>query len=414
MRVAIAGYGVEGRASYKYWQSLGDELTIVDERDKIDDLPSGAATILGMGAFDNLKGFDMVIRTASLRPNRIYTDGRKWSSTREFFDKCPAPIIGVTGTKGKGTTCSLIANILRAAGKTVHLVGNIGVPALEVLPAVKPTDIVVFELSSFQLWDLDVSPHTAVVLPIEPDHLDVHMSFEEYVAAKTHIARHQTMLDEIIYYEHNQYSKQIADMSIAPIRRKYPFDIGSLANSLRIPGEHNIENASAAIAAAASYVSDIAKIKQGLAAFDGLPHRLKFVREVEGVRYFDDSYSSAPSATIAAMRSFTQPQIILLGGYDKGIEYDDLARELAASSVKKAFVYGQTRHKIEAAFVAENISSDKYVVVDSQDFDEIVTLAVREASSGDVVVLSPACASFDMFDNFTRRGEAFIRIVEAL
>lgn len=414
MKVAIAGYGIEGKASFKYWQSLGAELTIVDEREVIDDLPSGVPAILGIGVFEKLQGFDLVVRTASLRPDRIYTDGQKWSATNEFFAKCPAPIIGVTGTKGKGTTCSLIASILRASGKTVHLVGNIGTPALEALPDIKPDDVVVYELSSFQLWDLELSPHTAVILPIEPDHLDVHMSLDEYVDAKSNIARHQTVKDEVIYHGSNQYSVRIANASVAAIRRKYPFDIGSLASSLRIPGEHNRENASAAIAAVALYVSDIEVIKKGLAAFDGLPHRLKFVREVAGVRYFDDSYSSAPAASIAAIRALKEPQIVLLGGYDKGADFSALANELRDSSVKKAVVYGQTRMKIAEALAKAGVGEERYQIVNSQDFDEIVTGAASQAGQGDVVVLSPGCASFDMFNNFTHRGEEFIRIVEAL
>ncbi|NCU38975.1 UDP-N-acetylmuramoyl-L-alanine--D-glutamate ligase, partial [Candidatus Saccharibacteria bacterium] len=155
-------------------------------------------------------------------------------------------------------------------------------------------------------------------------------------------------------------------------------------------------------------------IEQGLATFEGLPHRLKFIREVNGVRYFDDSYSSAPSAAIAAIRAHDSPQIILLGGKDNGVEFEDLARELAHSSVKKAIIYGQARAKIAAVFAAENVPPEKYSVVDTQDFNELVALSVRQAEAGDIVVLSPACASFDMFKNFTQRGETFIRIVEAL
>lgn len=408
MRVAIAGYGMEGRASLKYWQGLGDDITIVDESDSIADLPSGVPTILGIGAFDRLGGFDMVIRTASLRPDRIYTDGKKWSATNEFFAKSPAPIIGVTGTKGKGTTCSLIASILRAGGKTVHLVGNIGKPALEVLPRISPTDIVVYELSSFQLWDLESSPHTAVILPIELDHLDVHMSLDEYVDAKAQIARHQTVKDEIVYHESNQYSLQIANKSIASIRRKYPFDIGALANSLRIPGQHNRENASAAIAAVASYVSDIGAIKNGLAAFDGLPHRLKLVAEKGGVKFYDDSISTTPGSAIAAMASFDAPKAIILGGSDKGTSYDEVISKCAETSTK-VVTLGQTGGVINQLCESRGVEARE-----AGDMDQAVRKAYELVGQGGIVILSPASASFDMFANYADRGDKFTAAAQAL
>lgn len=430
MKVAIAGYGIEGKVNFSYWSNLGAEITIADERDTVDDLPKNTPTILGEGAFEKLDGFELVVRTASLRPDKIRTNGKVWSATNEFFAKCPAPIIGVTGTKGKGTTCSLIASILQSAGRTVHLVGNIGVPALGMLTTIEPTDMVVFELSSFQLWDIEKSPQTAVILKIEPDHMDVHRDVDEYVTAKAQITRYMSSDQNVYYHPTYEYSKLVAMMYGASAKRYDLPDDGAVfvrdgvfmigdkticgTDVMQIPGEHNIENACAAISAVYEYTQDEAAIERGLASFTGLPHRLKFIHEVEGVRYFDDSYSSAPSAAIAAIRAHSEPQIILLGGYDKGAQFGDLARELASSSVKKAIIYGQTRHKIAAALAAENVANDRYVVVDSQDFDEIVSLSVREADAGDVVVLSPACASFDMFKNFTQRGEAFIRIVEAL
>jgi len=185
--------------------------------------------------------------------------------------------------------------------------------------------------------------------------------------------------------------------------------------AMQIPGEHNIENACAAISASLEYTQDFQAIEQGLRNFDGLPHRLKFIREVNGVRYFDDSYSSAPAAAIAAVRAHTEPQILLLGGYDKGASYEELAREVKNSSVKHVVIYGQTRQAIRDALVGVGMDDTTgFSVLESTNFEEIVHFAVAKAKAGDVVVLSPACASFDMFTNFTERGEKFITIVEGL
>ncbi len=432
MKIAIAGYGAEGKANYTYWNTLENSLTIVDEREELVDIPKDAATILGEGAFSKLADFDLVVRTASLRPDKIVTNGKVWSSTNEFFAKCPAPIIGVTGTKGKGTTCSLISSILRAAGKTVHLVGNIGVPALGELEKIEPTDIVVFELSSFQLWDIQKSPQTAVILKIEQDHMDVHHGIDEYITAKAQIARFMSADQTVYYHPTFAYSRQAATMYGKAMAKRYGVkDEDSTyvedgwfmkgdeqiceTSVMQIPGEHNIENACAAISVAYEYMQDHSAVKDGLAGFAGLPHRLKFIREVGGVQYFDDSYSSAPSAAIAAIRAHKEPQVLLLGGYDKGASFEELAAEIMKSTVKHVVIYGQTKQAIRDALVGAGLTDEtSFTMLDTTNFEEIVQYASDKASAGDVVVLSPACASFDMFKNFTQRGEQFIAILNSL
>lgn len=407
MKIAIAGFGVEGKANYEHWRERG-EVTIVDERDSLDDAPDGVATILGREAFGKLDGFDLVVRTAGLAPRKITTDGKIWSATNEFFANCPAPIIGVTGTKGKGTTCSLIASILRAAGRTVHLVGNIGQPALDVLADITPDDIVVYELSSFQLWDLEKSPHIAVVLPIEPDHLDVHADMDEYVAAKAHIATHQTPDDVVIYHQSNRFAQHIAQQSAGELVA-YPFAIDEFVGSLRIPGPHNIENAAAAIAVARRYAIDEAAIKQGLNSFSGLPHRLKFVAEKNGVAYYDDSIATTPGSTIAAIDSFTQPKVLILGGSSKGADYTDVV-ELAAATDTKVIAIGQTGADIAALCPKLGVIVQRV----EGDMSQVVEAADEIAHDGDVVILSPASASFDQYRNYADRGDQFIAAINRL
>lgn len=425
MKIAIAGYGVEGKSNYDYFKTRGD-VTIVDEREEISDLPEGAATILGEGAFSKLQGFDMVVRTAGLSPRKITTNGKIWSATNELFAACPAPIIGVTGSKGKGTTCSLIASILREAGKTVHLVGNIGVAALDVLPEIKPEDIVVYELSSFQLWDVERSPQTSVVLMIEADHLDVHKNFDEYVTAKANITRFQTPGNIVVYNVANDISRGIGEKSAA---QKRPFQTEDFAHvkdgkfwygneevcaldALKLSGAHNHDNACAAINAVWNLVRDGEIIARGMAGFTGLPHRLKFVREIDGVKFYDDSIATTPGSAIAAMKAFGVPKIMILGGSEKGAEFDEVAQIAADSHVELAILIGSEADKIERALTAKNIPLVN--LGENATMREIVAAAKKHAVTGDVVVLSPACSSFGMFKNYKDRGDQFIAAVEAL
>lgn len=409
MKIALAGFGQEGRASYDYWNRDGNELTIADERETVDGLPEGANTILGQDAFSKLGDFDKIIRSPGINPKKLPYGEKVWSATNEFFEKCPAYIIGVTGTKGKGTTSSFIASILGAAGKTVHLVGNIGTPALTELSKIEPNDIVIFELSSFQLWDLKKSPHVAVVLMIEPDHLDVHDDMNDYLQAKTNICRFQTENDTVVFNSKNQLSSKIAEYSLAAIKQEYPFELGALASAVMLPGVHNQENASAAIAAVRQYVSDEILIAKGLGAFMGLPHRLKFVAEKNSVKYYDDSIATTPGSAIAALASFNEPKIIILGGKDKGADYDELIESCARSmaTVVAIGANGPTIAKLcEEAGVA--------CVEESGDMAKIVNRAAEIAAPGTVVLLSPAASSFDMFKSYVDRGNQFITAVESL
>lgn len=417
MKIAIAGYGLEGRANYAYFRNEfpGAEMLIADAGD-VKNPPSEAKLRTGRAAFE-LQDADLVVRTAGLSPKKITTNGKIWSATNEFFAKCPAKIIGVTGTKGKGTTCSLVASILRAAGQTVHLVGNIGVPSLEVLPKIKPSDLVVYELSSFQLWDLEKSPSVAVVLMIEPDHLDVHENFDDYLSAKSNIARYQPGNSVVIYNQNNPHSAAIAELS-AGRKVAYPEPLTTRQKTaLKLPGQHNEQNASAATKAARAVLPEMTEqqITEGLAGFAGLPHRLKFVAEKKGVRFYDDSISTTPGSAIAAVKAFEAPKVLILGGHDKGADYSTLAQELANSdSLRAVLAVGASGESIAMKLQQAGVSLGKIIIKGKIPMEQVALEASRLAKPGDTVVLSPAAASFDQYASYSDRGDQFVRAVEAL
>ncbi len=433
MKIAIAGYGVEGQANYDYWsKDAANEITIVDQKDVPDKpLPEGVPTHLSPDAFSKLNGFDIVVRTAGLAPRKITTDGTIWSSTNEFFAKCPASIIGITGSKGKGTTSSLIASILEAAGKKVWLVGNIGIAALDVLDQIQPDDIVVYELSSFQLWDLQRSPQVAVVLMIEPDHLDVHTDMAEYIEAKAQITRHQTSDDLLIYNADNEYSRWIGQSSAAQTIAFASSETAHVQDGmfyygdqpicaiseLRIPGAHNVSNAVAAIDAVWRFTQDTEAIKQGLNNFKGLPHRLAYVATVNDVDYYDDSIATTPGSAIAALRAFAgRKKVIILGGSYKGSDFSDLAKELTQHEVE-ALLIGDEANRIADSLRAAGFEQFEIIAAPNQGetiAQTVVKKSAELAQPGDVVLLSPSAASFGLFKNYVDRGEQFIAAVHLL
>lgn len=420
MKIAIAGYGVEGEASYRYWSAdSSNEVVIADQRDPDNKLPENVKAIIGEDAFEELDGFDLVIRTAGLAPDKIKTNGKIWSATNEFFAKCSAPIIGVTGTKGKGTTASIIDSILKMAGKKTWLVGNIGGrPALDMLDKIQPDDVVIYELSSFQLWDIERSPQVAVVLFIEQEHLDVHAGMEDYLEAKSNIARYQNPDNLVVYNQNNRYALEISELS--PARKiGYPNpSAGHVKNNgfyyneqkicsidtLKIPGVHNQENACAAITVAWQFTQNTSAIEKGLADFQGLPHRLQLVRTVNEVSYYDDSIATTPSAAIAALRAFDNPKVIILGGSFKGSDFDELGQELTKHQVK-AILIG--KESIPIAKSCKKAGFRNFEILEEPTVKELVDKAKTLAEPGSVVLLSPAAASFGLFKDYKDRGDKF-------
>lgn len=429
MNIAILGYGIEGESVYRYYHKKFPEAAFTAYDNKSEpknQLPAGVRFVGGVKDFKGIEA-DLAIKTPAIAPWLVDVTGEVTTATREFMKVCPAPIIGVTGTKGKGTTASLITSILTAAGKKTWLVGNIGVGAFDVLDQITTDDIVVYELSSFQLWDLDVSPHIAVVLGIEPEHLDVHKDLDDYVHAKANIATHQSVDDHVIYLERNQFAEQIAKQSNgtavpyphvsgAHVKDGYfYYDSQRLCpvSALKLPGVHNQENACAAIEACWFWVRDGDLIARGLEHFAGLPHRLKFVRDVNGVQYYDDSIATTPGSAIAALAAFEQPKVIILGGSYKGATYDELADVVTRSDVRKVVLIGDEAPKIEASLLSRDFR--EYVNLgQSVTMTDIVAQAKSFAQEGDVVILSPSCASFDMFKSYSDRGDQFIAAVQHL
>lgn len=446
MKIAIVGFGVEGRENLEFFHNEfpGAEFTIFDEKEP-QNVPDFAKIESGADTFSRIKNFDLVLRSPSIAPKKIPAENKEVSSsTNWFFVHCPAPIVGVTGSKGKGTTCSFVAKILEkyfarenartGANRRVFLVGNIGVPALKKLAEITPNDAVVYELSSFQLWDARKSPHVAVFTLLEPDHLDVHENFDEYARAKGNIFAYQTADDFAIFDPNDEKISELAAKSPA---KKLHFPDEKLAKLAQnnLPGEHNVRNAEAAILAARALFSDIRdeEIHAGLTEFDGLPHRLKFVREIAGAKYYDDSIATTPGSAIAAIKSFAAPKILILGGHDKGSDYGVLGEEIAKinhelpnGKVKLIFTVGANRDKI-ARQIAEK-SDVEIIKIDTDEiqkkfaashdptgnFDDILREVSARAELGDVVILSPASASFDMFKSYSDRGEQFVKSLEKL
>ena len=418
---------MEGASAFRYYSDVYPNASFIaldNAKETKNELPSEVTFRGGVDTFFDIDA-DIVVRTPAIAPAKISSRGYITSVTKEFFEKCPAPIIGVTGTKGKGTTCSLIAQMLEAAGKKVWLVGNIGNPALDVLSQIKPDDIVVYELSSFQLWDLEKSPETAVVLLIEPDHLNVHKDFEDYVLAKAHITRYQSEDDLVVYHPTNPRSAEVAALSPG-VKKKYQTNEGAYIDEsaifiggnqichisdVALPGVHNLENVCAAATAAWRYTQDTEALKTAIRSFTGLPHHIEKVREVEGVAYYDDSYSSAFPATIAAVKSFEQPVVLIIGGLDRGIDMAPFVAQLSQlHNLKHIIAVGQTRELLVPLCAEKKL---KVTGVDGS-MDTVLKTARREASAGDVILLSPGFASFDQYKNFVDRGEKFQEIVRSL
>lgn len=440
MKIAILGYGIEGESLIKYFRTRDAQITLFYYTNKsahasapINRLPK-AIEAINVGSLDgfaglDFKGYDRVYRTSNILPTKLKVGTQLSSSTQEFFDHCPAPIIGITGTKGKGTTSSLIARILETAGHKAWLVGNIGTPPLDVLPKIVPEDYVIFELSSFQLQDLTKSPHIAVMLMVVEDHLDTHADMDEYVTAKKQIFAQQKSSDIAVYCDDNEIVRSAVQFSRAEARLPFSNRVylpGGVSlregwiwycaepvvalEDVPLLGIHNLQNVAAAIAATWEIVQDKKIIAGAIKGFKPLPHRLELIATRRGVHYIDDSISTNPSTAIAAIHSLDAAKVLLLGGSNKGHDFNELAAAVKKGNVRHVVLLGELADKIAKSLVQANF----HQFVRASDMAEAVRLAATKAQSGDIVLLSPACASFDMFSGYAARGESFAAAVKKL
>jgi UDP-N-acetylmuramoylalanine--D-glutamate ligase len=337
MNVAIVGFGVEGESALTYWQNKGADITVCDA-DPQKKVPQGVKTQLGADYLHNLSRFDVIIRTVGMHPKKILdknpgVQDKITTNIDEFLRVCPTKnVIGVTGTKGKGTTSTLIVKMLEAAGKQVFLGGNYGIPAFSFLPQLTEDSWVVLELSSFMLFDVRRSPHIAVCLMIMPEHLDWHDDAEDYFRAKANLFAHQSPQDIAIYFADNLDSHKIASHSPG---RKITYyappgayvENGNImidatvlckTDELKLLGKHNWQNVCAAVTAVWQVGQVPDAIRTVLTTFTGLEHRLEFVRELDGVKYYDDSFGTTPETAQVAVEAFSEPKVLILGGSDKG------------------------------------------------------------------------------------------------
>ncbi len=430
MKIAILGFGREGKAVLKYLKKSAQyknaEIWILDKK-------------LDKNYLKNLDEFDIVFRSPGIPYNlsqiqSAIKKGVKFSGVTDlFFQNFNGKIIGIAGTKGKGTTSTLIYKILKASGKDVYLAGNIGKPAIEILPNLKKNSIAVLELSSFQLQDLKYSPNIAVVLNIFEDHLDAHKNMREYVTSEAQIAKWQKKSDKVFYDASNKWSRWIAQKSKAvkiPVLTR-DFKMFKLED-LKITGEHNFKNAVIAATVAQSLGIKPEIIKKVVKNYRGMEHRLELVhskyslpagRQVKNLRinFYNDSASTNPYTAVAAIRAFpNQPKILIAGGKDKNLDYTPLANALKNSNTKLVILFGENKKKIAKTILV--IKNKELRIVEVKNLQSAVKLAYKTAKSFIIhnskfiihIIFSPASASFDMFKDYKDRGEKFKEIVKNL
>ena len=445
-KIAIVGFGIEGVSCANYLGAR-NQIFIIDQKSK-DQIDGDLWKKLKI---ENIKFFwgsrvpkgldvDFIVRSPGVRLDSTVIKkllGKKTkvtTPTNIFFDKCPCPMIAVTGTKGKGTTATLIYKILKEKFKDVFLAGNIGTSALDILPKLKKDSLAVLELSSFQLLDLKKSPHLAVILMVTTEHLDWHKDRQEYVDAKKPIVSFQKEKDfAVVNFDFENSAKITIGIKskiyyFSAIRRtsgvylkgkKIISEIGQVEQicdiaKIQLPGKHNLQNVLAAVAVAKIYSVKNDDIVKVLATFKGLEHRLELVGEKNKIQFYNDSFSTTPETTIAAIESFKNKKVLILGGSSKKSDFSALSKKIITDkSITALVLIGKEAKRIENSIKA-NRNFKGPILKGAKNMKEIVRIAFKIAKPGEIVLFSPACASFDMFKNYKDRGEQFIKEVRSL
>ena len=432
-RVLVLGLGVSGRSAARFCAQRGAQVLAADERPAaaiggLETLPPEVERQLG-APFPDASGFDLVVPSPGVPRARWAKRARRaWGDLELCYRALDVPIVAITGTNGKSTTTLLVEALLRAAGLRTRAAGNLGTPALELVG--EALDLAVLEVSSFQLEAVEAfRPRVAVVLNVTPDHLDRHGSFEGYLATKARLLVQQRPDDTAVLNFDDPAVRGLAEHTrarVLPFRTQGSLEHGAFyeagcvvlaepggarerlsLSALRLPGVHNRENAVAALAAAVAAGAQARRAITAFGTFEGLPHRMQTVARTGGVEWVDDSKATNPGAALRSLRSYDTPLVWIAGGRDKGLDFGELA-EAAQGRVRAAVLIGEAAGKLEAALAG------RLPVHDAGSLERAVPLAARLAQPGDVVLLAPACASFDQFRDFEERGERFAAAVAAL
>ncbi|MFU0824369.1 UDP-N-acetylmuramoyl-L-alanine--D-glutamate ligase [Clostridium sp.] len=443
-KVAVVGIGISNIPLIHFLVQLGAKVTAFDKKDEdslgnigVEFKKKGIKLELGENYLDNLIGFDVVFKTPSMRiDNPALVKAKEsgayiTSEMEEFVRYCPAKVFGVTGSDGKTTTTTLVYNMLKEEGYKTWVGGNIGNPLFANIEQIKKEDKVVLELSSFQLMTMDVHIDSALITNISPNHLDIHKDMNEYIEAKKNIFKFQEAEDLLVLNRDNNITNSLVKEARGKVMQfsiKEKIDNGAYfednnliilgkkvckLEEIKLKGMHNVENLLAAFCLVSGDVS-VESMRKVATSFTGVEHRCEFVRELNKVKYYNDSIASSPTRTLAGLKAFEKPVILIAGGYDKHIPFEPLAEE-GYDKIKALILVGATKEKIRAAF--DKVIKEKNInlpIFMTEDFEEAVYKAKEVAVEGDIVTLSPACASFDMFPNFEERGNRFKDIVRKL